>query len=182
MTLYQNAIRTPLGTMIAITGDEGIYRLDFTTNTSDEAKALLHIHKYTGCTTITGRHPYMDILEKQLTAYFSGAIREFDLPLRFCGTAFQIRVWEELLRIPYSQTRTYKAQATALGQQQAIRAIARANGENGLAIIVPCHRVIGTNGSLTGYAGGLARKQWLLDHERKHSGTYVQQGLFDHIP
>jgi methylated-DNA-[protein]-cysteine S-methyltransferase len=102
----------------------------------------------------------------QLAAWFRGALRTFDLPLRPRGTPFQRAVWQELRRIPYGTTRTYGDVAAALGNPTASRAVGAANGRNPISIIVPCHRVIGATGALTGYAGGLARKRWLLDHER----------------
>ncbi|HLL33342.1 MAG TPA: methylated-DNA--[protein]-cysteine S-methyltransferase [Streptomyces sp.] len=103
--------------------------------------------------------------EAQLEAYFAGELTEFTLPLRLHGTPFQRRVWEHLRTIPYGETRTYGRLATALGNPQASRAVGLANGRNPIGIIVPCHRVVGTGGSLTGYGGGLARKQRLLDFE-----------------
>ncbi|ANH94263.1 cysteine methyltransferase [Streptomyces sp. SAT1] len=102
----------------------------------------------------------------QLDAYFSGRLREFTLPLRLAGTPFQRRVWEQLCRIPYGETRTYGELAHALGAPGASRAVGLANGKNPIGIIVPCHRVIGAGGSLTGYGGGLARKRRLLDFEQ----------------
>lgn len=104
---------------------------------------------------------------EQLIAYFSGALRQFNLPLHQEGTAFQQRVWAELITIPFGKTVSYLDMARRLGDLKSIRAAASANGKNNIAIIVPCHRVIGANGSLVGYAGGLARKKWLLDHEKK---------------
>lgn len=98
----------------------------------------------------------------QLEQYFTGERREFDLPLNPRGTEFQQRVWRELLRIPFGETRSYREQAEALGNLKAIRAVARANGANPIAVVVPCHRVIGSDGSLTGYAGGLDMKARLL--------------------
>ncbi|MEV5319202.1 methylated-DNA--[protein]-cysteine S-methyltransferase [Streptomyces sp. NPDC052687] len=103
--------------------------------------------------------------EAQLEAYFAGELTEFTLPLRLHGTPFQRRVWEHLRTIPYGETRTYGQLATALGNPKASRAVGLANGRNPIGIIVPCHRVVGTDGSLTGYGGGLARKQRLLDFE-----------------
>jgi methylated-DNA-[protein]-cysteine S-methyltransferase len=103
---------------------------------------------------------------KQLDAYFAGKLRAFDLPLAPQGTAFQQKVWAALLKIPYGATRSYGQQATAIGSPKAMRAVGLANGRNPIAIIIPCHRVIGANGSLTGYGGGMARKQLLLDLEQ----------------
>lgn len=110
----------------------------------------------------------------QLEAYFSGDLKEFDLQLNPAGTDFQKRVWKKLLEIPYAKTTSYLQLSKELGDEKAIRAVAAANGKNPLWIVVPCHRVIGTNGSLTGYAGGLHRKKWLLDLENPPS----QQSLF----
>ncbi|MFE9772020.1 methylated-DNA--[protein]-cysteine S-methyltransferase [Streptomyces sp. NPDC005931] len=103
---------------------------------------------------------------EQLASYFTGESREFTLPLRLHGTPFQRRVWDLLTRIPYGQTRTYGQLADALGSPRASRAVGLANGRNPIGIVVPCHRVIGASGALTGYGGGLARKQRLLDFER----------------
>ncbi|CAL9369022.1 Methylated-DNA--protein-cysteine methyltransferase [Streptomyces sp. enrichment culture] len=104
--------------------------------------------------------------EEQLKAYFAGELREFTVPLRLTGTPFQRLVWEELRRIPYGETRTYGRLAAALGSPAASRAVGLANGRNPVGIVVPCHRVIGANGGLTGYGGGLERKRRLLDFER----------------
>jgi len=108
---------------------------------------------------------------KQLKEYFAGKRKDFDLPLKQKGSDFQQIVWQELLKIPYGTTITYNRQSQKMNNPLAIRAIAAANGKNDLWVIVPCHRVIGSNGSLTGYAGGLWRKQWLLQHEARIMGT-----------
>lgn len=101
----------------------------------------------------------------QLVEYFAGQRQTFDFLLNPVGTVFQQRVWKALLEVPFGQTRSYLAQARTLGDEKAIRAVGAANGRNPLWIVVPCHRIVGSNGSLTGYAGGLWRKQWLLEHE-----------------
>ena len=108
---------------------------------------------------------------QQLDEYFDGSRTEFDLPLNQAGTDFQKQVWKQLMTINYGKTISYGQQSQQMQSPLAIRAIAAANGKNGLWIVVPCHRVIGSNGSLTGYAGGLWRKQWLLDHEARVMGT-----------
>ena len=110
----------------------------------------------------------------QLTEYFEGTRKEFNLTLNPEGTDFQKRVWEELLNIPFGKTMSYLELSKKLGDVKAIRAVAAANGKNPLWIVVPCHRVIGSNGDLTGYAGGLHRKKWLLEHE----SPVKQQSLF----
>ncbi len=106
---------------------------------------------------------------RQLAEYFAGTRTDFNLPLVLAGTPFQQAAWAALRQIPYGQTRSYQQQAAAIQRPAAIRAIGTANGKNPISIIVPCHRVIGANGSLTGYGGGLAAKQWLLAHEARHS-------------
>jgi len=105
---------------------------------------------------------------RQLTEYFEGTRREFDLPLRLQGTAFQQRVWRELTEIPYGQTWSYGQLALRIDKPSASRAVGLANGRNPISILVPCHRVIGADGSLTGYGGGIERKRWLLVHEGLH--------------
>jgi methylated-DNA-[protein]-cysteine S-methyltransferase len=105
--------------------------------------------------------------QQQLEEYFAGGRRSFDFPMRQQGTDFQQRVWEQLLQIPFGRTLSYRDLSKQLGDVKAIRAVGTANGRNQLAIVVPCHRVIGSDRSLTGYAGGLPRKQWLLAHEAK---------------
>ncbi|MET8410311.1 methylated-DNA--[protein]-cysteine S-methyltransferase [Streptomyces sp. NPDC005195] len=104
--------------------------------------------------------------KRQLAAYFAGDLKEFDLPMRLAGTPFQRSVWDQLTRIPYGEIRSYGELADALGNPKASRAVGLANGRNPVGIIVPCHRVVGADGSLTGYGGGLDRKRSLLDFER----------------
>jgi methylated-DNA-[protein]-cysteine S-methyltransferase len=118
----------------------------------------------------------LDQCTTQLMEYFNGVRKNFDLPIQQDGTSFQKRVWNELLTIPYGKTISYLQLSKQLGDPKAIRAAASTNGKNKIAIIVPCHRVIGTSGDLVGYAAGLARKKWLLQHEAKR--TYGIQTLF----
>lgn len=123
-----------------------------------------------------------EILEKcvlQLDLYFRGELRVFDLSLNPAGTEFQKKVWNEILKIPFGKTKTYLEISKLLGNEKSIRAVARANGENKIAIIIPCHRVIGSDKSLTGYAGGIWRKKWLLDHEAAVVSNERQLSLFD---
>jgi methylated-DNA-[protein]-cysteine S-methyltransferase len=108
---------------------------------------------------------------KQLTEYFEGERRDFSIKLNPKGTDFQKKVWDELLNTPFGQRTTYMKQTLKLGNKKAIRAVASANGKNPIWIIIPCHRVVGTDGSLTGYAGGLWRKKWLLEHESPSGQT-----------
>ena len=101
----------------------------------------------------------------EIDGYFAGTLRDFSIPLCFHGTAFQQQVWRELLTVPYGETISYQAIANALGNPKAVRAVGAANGQNPISIIAPCHRIIGSDGNLTGYGGGLWRKEWLLRHE-----------------
>jgi AraC family transcriptional regulator of adaptative response/methylated-DNA-[protein]-cysteine methyltransferase len=117
-------------------------------------------------------------LKNQLAEYFTGTRRNFSIPLCPDGTPFQKKVWKTLLDIPFGVTRSYAEQAILIGNPDSIRAVARANGSNQIAILIPCHRVIGSDGSLTGYAGGLERKRWLLGHEQRFSGKEYDQLLF----
>lgn len=126
----------------------------------------------TGTTT----SPILKTAIKQLDEYFAGTRNHFDLPLHPQGTAFQQKVWDQLIKIPYAETVTYLHMAKRLGNVKSIRAAASANGKNPIGIIIPCHRVVGADGKLTGYAGGLHRKQWLLEHEAKMAGK--QSTLF----
>ena len=114
--------------------------------------------------SVADHKPFAEVIA-QLTAYFARQLREFDLPLRPHGTPFQLRVWNELRTIPYGETRSYSQIAQRIGKMDAVRAVGTANGANPLPIVVPCHRVIGANGSLTGFGGGLPTKRFLLDLE-----------------
>lgn len=148
--------KSPLGT-IKITGsDDGIQSLVFTEESAENSKEIPNFLK-----------PCL----QQLQEYFNGKRKDFDLKLHPKGTDFQISVWEELKKIPYGKTRSYMEQTQALGNLKAIRAVASANGKNPIGIIIPCHRVIGSDGSLTGYAGGIWRKKWLLEHENPSQQT-----------
>ena len=125
-------------------------------------------------------HTLLQQCTEQLDDYFAGLRKDFNLPLEQDGTAFQQKVWDLLCHIPFGKTMSYNQLAIQYGDLKAIRAVASANGKNKLAIIVPCHRVIGSNQSLTGYAGGLWRKKWLLEHEAKHHAGIEQLGFAFH--
>jgi methylated-DNA-[protein]-cysteine S-methyltransferase len=122
--------------------------------------------------------PVIKTVRSALSAYFAGDRSAFSVCFDLAGTAFQKMVWQQVLKIPFGETRTYAQIAAAIGKPSAIRAVASANAQNPLMIIVPCHRVIGSDGKLTGYAGGLERKAWLLRHEQVHSGR-SEPTLFD---
>ncbi len=115
----------------------------------------------------------------QLRAYFADELKSFDMPLNPQGTEFQIRVWNELLNIPFGETISYGELAQRIGQPNASRAVGLANGRNPISIVVPCHRVVGSNGKLTGYGGGLPRKRWLLDHERGVPRAWLALGAVE---
>jgi methylated-DNA-[protein]-cysteine S-methyltransferase len=124
----------------------------------------------------TGQVGPFDTVREQLDAYFAGELETFDLPLAPHGTEFQLRVWDELTTIPFGETISYIELARRLGDPKLVRAVGTANGRNPLSIIVPCHRVIGADGTLVGYGGGLERKRWLLDHEAVASGRRLALG------
>jgi AraC family transcriptional regulator of adaptative response/methylated-DNA-[protein]-cysteine methyltransferase len=168
---------TPLGLMVAGAAEEGICLLEFSDRRmlNTEYKDLTRLLK----TTIEeGENKHTRAIRKQLRQYFAGKRKEFTVPLLTPGTAFQQAVWKELQKIPFGSTRSYQEQAEVLNKPDAVRAIANANGMNRISIVIPCHRVIGSDGSLTGYGGGLKRKKWLLDHERKYSGKAIDLELF----
>lgn len=159
-------IETPLGPMLAGATKAGICLLEFTDRKMLETE-LKSLAKIYNAVVMQGSNKHFDVLKQQLTEYFEGIRKEFTVPLAAHGTAFQQLVWQQLQQIPYGQTRSYKQQAVICEKPLAIRAIANANGMNRISILIPCHRVIGDNGHLTGYGGGLWRKQWLLDLEKK---------------
>ena len=128
---------------------------------------LQRLEAAVGGELVAGESPIIIQLRRELDEYFRGERREFTVPLYAPGTPFQMKVWNELLRIPVGTTTTYSRVATAIGRPNAVRAVARANGDNRIAILIPCHRVIGSDGSLTGYGGGLWRKKRLLDLEAR---------------
>ena len=123
-----------------------------------------------------GQDGPFDAARDQLDAYFAGELESFDLPLAPRGTPFQRRLWDELARIPFAETISYKTLALRLGDIKLVRAVGLANGRNPLSIVIPCHRVIGADGTLVGYGGGLERKRWLLDHEAVASGRRLAIG------
>ncbi len=128
-----------------------------------------HFHLETEVSAITS--DTLDKAEKQLDEYFAGRRKNFDLPLRPIGTAFQKQVWDALLEIPYGETRPYMGIARRAGNAKGVRAVAQAIGANGLCLFIPCHRVIGSDGTLTGFAGGLAAKKFLLEMEKRTAAT-----------
>jgi len=171
-------ITTPLGEMIAAATGDGLCLLEFSDN-KELNNELEELKKLLDQEIKEGRSRHIRHLKKQLKEYFTGKRKEFNLPLLIPGTEFQQSAWKELQKIPYGETISYHHQAEALNNAGAVRAVAGANGSNRIAIIIPCHRVIGADGKLVGYGGGLNRKKWLLDHERKYSGKPVDLPLFE---
>lgn len=158
-------IITPLGKMLAGANSEGLCLLEFCDrNTID--KEIQDLEKYLSAITIDGSNRYIEQVEEELSEYFNGSRTDFDVQLLTPGTAFQQKVWAFLREIPFGETISYSEQAEKVGDIKSIRAIAHANGSNRISIIIPCHRVIGKNGKMTGYGGGIDRKQSLLLHEK----------------
>ncbi len=157
-------IDTELGSLIAVATEKGICMLEFPDYPHLELE-LRQLTESLDARLVEGDSPYFDQLREQLKRYFDRELREFDIPLDLVGTAFQQEAWLALLQIPYGATSTYARQAERLGKPSAVRAVANANGKNKISIILPCHRVIGADGFLTGYGGGLWRKKKLLELE-----------------
>lgn len=157
---------TPLGPMIAMADEAALYLLEFT-NTKGLEQEIERLRQ-DRFAIVPGMTPPLISIKAELEAYFEGYLSEFKTPYRIFGTPFQQQAWQALCQIPYGETRSYAQQAQALGKPTGYRAVGNANGKNQLAIIIPCHRVIASDGSLGGYGGGLAIKQWLLNHEKRH--------------
>ncbi|HTX72350.1 MAG TPA: methylated-DNA--[protein]-cysteine S-methyltransferase [Rectinemataceae bacterium] len=157
-------IESPLGPLVAGATEQGVCLLEFSDRRMLEAQART-LSSRLSLPAAPGAHPHLSRLESELKEYFAGTRSDFTVPIHEPGTAFQERVWTALRRIPYGETRSYTALARAIGEPSAVRAVARANGFNRIAIVVPCHRVIGADGGLGGYGGGVWRKQRLLELE-----------------
>lgn len=166
--IFITRIPTPLGLMMAGAVNDELCLLEFCDRRmlAAELDGLQKLHR---ATLMTAHCPLFDDVHRQLDEYFAGQRKEFTLPLNLDGTSFQQTVWRALLGIPYGTTCSYQQQARKIGRPEAVRAVAHANGMNRIGIVVPCHRVIGSDGSLTGYGGGLERKRWLLTHEMRHA-------------
>jgi AraC family transcriptional regulator of adaptative response/methylated-DNA-[protein]-cysteine methyltransferase len=163
---------TPIGAMLAVVDDTGLHLLEFA-----ERKALPteinRLRERVGPISF-GQHPMIDMLAHQVEQYFSGRSIAFNMPIVQKGTPFETTVWNALRQIPAGETRSYGEIAHLIERPSAVRAVARANGANQVAVIVPCHRVIGADGTLTGYGGKIWRKQWLLEHERRIATTHAK--------
>jgi AraC family transcriptional regulator, regulatory protein of adaptative response / methylated-DNA-[protein]-cysteine methyltransferase len=159
-------IQTPLGSMVACANSDGLCLLEFNDQKTLDSQ-MLDLAKRFSAKIVTEENQHLKRTKKELQEYFAGTRKEFTIKLQTPGTEFRNHVWQVLQDIPYGKTLSYKEQAIAIENPKAIRAVASANAQNRIAIIIPCHRVIGADGSLTGYAGGLHRKKWLLDFESK---------------
>jgi AraC family transcriptional regulator of adaptative response/methylated-DNA-[protein]-cysteine methyltransferase len=157
-------VESPVGPLLVGASARGICLLEFTDRRALEAQ-FQALRRHFACAIVPGNHELLDQLKREVAEYFAGLRREFSVPLDFPGSPFQQAVWQQLLEIPFGQTRSYEDMAVALGKKGAQRAVGRANGQNRVAIIIPCHRVVNKDGKLGGYGGGLWRKQFLLDLE-----------------
>jgi O-6-methylguanine DNA methyltransferase len=169
-------LETPVGPMVAGVVDDGLALLEFA-DPNRLGPQLDAARKALGCEAEDGDHPLLTQIAGELAEYFDGRRTAFSIPLVLAGSPFQKQAWEALRAIPYGETRSYAEQARAIGRPMAVRAVGRANGQNRLAIVVPCHRVVASGGRLCGYGGGLSRKQFLIDLERRHApGETAQFG------
>lgn len=166
--LLSRTADSPLGTVVAVVDDAGLRLLEF----HDRRHIDVAMDRLTSTLRpiVPGNSPLLDRTLRQLDEYFAGTRRVFDLPLSPIGTPFRLRVWDALRKIPFGRTISYGELARRMGDVAATRAVAQANGQNFISIVIPCHRVIGADGTLTGYGGGLERKRWLLQHEARIAG------------
>ena len=168
--VFLSWISSPLGPLVAGATPEGICLLEFCDRRMLETQ-LRTCQRLFASPLVPGTNPHLERLQTELAGYFAGRLRRFSVPLVYPGTPFQRRVWEQLLAIPYGETRSYQELAAAVSEPKAVRAVGRANGLNRIAIVIPCHRVVNKDGRLGGYGGGLRRKQYLLDVERSNRVT-----------
>ena len=159
---------TPLGPMVCVGDETHVFLLEFTDRVKMD-RQFEKLAKRQKRAVVPGKAAAINDMRQQLSAYFKGTLKRFTVPLKTSGTEFQNATWDQLCQIPYGETRSYLELAHMVGSPKGFRAVANSNANNGLAIIIPCHRVIASGGGLGGYAGNLSRKQWLLDHEAKHA-------------
>jgi len=163
--LVARRLEPPLGPMIAVANDLGVCLLEFSDRHAMTAQ-IGSLRRHFPIPVVPGSNGHLDHLADELSAYFAGTLTAFAVPLIYPGSPFQALVWDALRAIPYGKTESYGAIAAKIGQPGASQAVGRANGQNRMAIVIPCHRVVRSDGHLCGYAGGLRRKEWLLDLER----------------
>ena len=166
--LVAAAIETPIGAMVAMASGAGVCLLEFVDGRTGRGRARAFAERQ-GAEAVSGTSPHLERLRAELDAYFRGSLRRFETPLDLRGTPFQIAVWRRLSRVGYGETLTYAQLAARAGRPSAIRAAGHANGRNPVSIVVPCHRVVGTDGALHGYGGRLWRKKWLRELEGAES-------------
>ncbi len=166
--LAAQRFETPLGIMTAVADEEALYVLEFA-DRGDRPGDIDRLLARTGWKVHEGASGPIESIRRELSEYFEGTRTSFETPIAAHGTEFERSVWRSLREVPFGETRSYRDLAVELGRPTATRAVGRANGANPLPIVVPCHRIIGSNGTLCGYGGQLWRKQWLLDHERRAS-------------
>lgn len=171
MVLARQVIETPLGPMAAYATADALVMFEFAEG-EREATSKERLLGAISARIYGGRNEVHELVEREMSEYFAGTLREFTVPLTPVGTDFQKRVWSLLLEIPYGETRTYGEIAQQIGDPNTVRAVGMANGANRLAILIPCHRIIGADGSLTGYGGGVWRKQRLLEIEQGQAGLF----------
>ena len=167
MSLEYKQVETPVGALRLVASETGLAAILWSTDQLRRVP-LEALSKSTN-------NPWLDKAETQLHEYFAGQRKCFDVPLDLRGTSFQRQVWQALLQIPFGETRTYGEIAAGIGTPDAVRAVGAANGRNPVSIVVPCHRVIGASGKLTGFAGGLQAKQYLLAHEARRAGLFATE-------
>ncbi|SER91991.1 methylated-DNA--[protein]-cysteine S-methyltransferase [Sphingobium sp. YR768] len=158
MSLVEVLFPSPVGALTLVASDKGLVAILWEEDDPDRVRLSLREESHD--------HPVLAQTAQQLTAYFAGTLQDFTVPLDVRGTDFQQKVWAALCTIPFGETRSYGDMARAIGHPTASRAVGAANGRNPISIIAPCHRVVGTNGALTGFAGGVEVKRWLLDFEQ----------------
>lgn len=168
--LLFDRIATPLGPMLAVADDLGLCLLEFADRLRLESQLARLMRRFRRPIT-SGEHVWIEQIRRELAEYFAGVRTAFDTPLRCEGTDFQSAVWNALRGVAYGETISYQRLAREVGRPGASRAVGHANGVNRLAIVVPCHRVVRSDGGLAGYGGGLQRKRWLLEHERSDNGV-----------
>lgn len=161
MTFALRTLESPVGPLGLVATDDALVAVLWPNEREGRVK-------FDAAPVPTERHGVIDQAEAQLIEYFAGERQHFELPLKLRGTEFQQSVWWSLADIPYGETSTYGKQAANIGRPTAVRAVGSANGRNPLSIVLPCHRIVGADGKLTGFAGGIDTKRWLLDHEGKH--------------
>ena len=171
--IWERRIETPLGTMLALADDAGLRLLEFADRprVAEESEGLC---RRLDATRVHGTNEHLENIAKEVSEYFTGCLRKFKTPIAPLGSAFQHRVWNQLCAIAPGTTRSYSDVAGAIGVAGAVRAVGRANASNIICLVIPCHRVIRSDGSLCGYRGGIWRKAWLLRHETKTFGSSIE--------